>query len=166
MANRGAGDVARLGGTPGQGGQRAAAVPRHRARAARGQARAARGPGAGTRALGPRAGGSPPGCAVPAPGALRPRACPASRSLQARASMSEPILGQNVLLYEPVVFGSGCRIEDGAIVGRVPVLASTSSALRKDPGPTVLEDGATVCAGAIVFAGARICEGAIVGDRA
>ena len=80
--------------------------------------------------------------------------------------MSEPLLGQNVVLYEPLVFGSGCRIEDGAILGRAPVLASTSSALREDPGPTVLEDGATVCAGAIVFAGARICEGAIVGDRA
>ena len=80
--------------------------------------------------------------------------------------MSEPQLGHNVVLYEPLVFGSGCRIEDGAIVGRVPVLASTSSALREDPGPTVLEDGATICAGAIVFAGARICEGAIVGDNA
>jgi acetyltransferase-like isoleucine patch superfamily enzyme len=80
--------------------------------------------------------------------------------------MSEPLLGHNVVLYEPIVFGSGCRVEDGAIVGRVPVLASTSSALRDDPGPTVLEDGATVCAGAIVFAGVRICAGAIVGDHA
>ena len=80
--------------------------------------------------------------------------------------MSEPLLGHNVVLYEPLVFGSGCRIEDGAILGRVPVLASTSSALREDPGPTVLEDGATICAGAIVFAGARICRGAIVGDQA
>jgi acetyltransferase-like isoleucine patch superfamily enzyme len=80
--------------------------------------------------------------------------------------MSEPLLGHNVVLYEPLVFGSGCRIEDGAILGRTPVLASTSSALREDPGRTVLEDGVTVCAGAIVFAGARICEGAIVGDHA
>src|SRR5204862_401391 len=49
---------------------------------------------------------------------------------------------------------------------RVPKLAATSSAPRDDPGPTVLEDGAVVCAGAIVFAGARICAGAIVGDQA
>src|SRR5207247_3581417 len=96
------------------------------------------------------------------------RACPrpAARPRLAIAPMSEPLLGHNVVLYEPLVFGSGCRIEDGAIVGRTPVLASTSSALREDPGPTGLEDGATVCAGAIVFAGARICEGAIVGDHA
>ena len=80
--------------------------------------------------------------------------------------MSEPVLGQNVVLHEPLVVGSGCRIEDAAIVGRVPVLAGTSSALRDAPGPTGLEDGATVCAGAIVFAGARICAGASVGDRA
>jgi UDP-3-O-[3-hydroxymyristoyl] glucosamine N-acyltransferase len=80
--------------------------------------------------------------------------------------VSEPVLGQNVVLHEPVVFGTGCRVEDGAVVGRAPVLASTSSASREAPGPTVLEDGATVCAGAIVFAGARICTGAIVGDQA
>jgi acetyltransferase-like isoleucine patch superfamily enzyme len=80
--------------------------------------------------------------------------------------MTEPALGQNVVLHEPVVFGAGCRIEDGAIVGRLPVLASTSSAPRDDPGPTVLEDGAVVCAGAIVFAGARIGAKAIVGDQA
>ena len=80
--------------------------------------------------------------------------------------MSEPVLGQNVVLHEPLVIGSGCRIEDGAIVGRSPVLASTSSAPRDDPGPTVLEDDCVVCAGAIVFAGARICAGAIVGDQA
>jgi acetyltransferase-like isoleucine patch superfamily enzyme len=80
--------------------------------------------------------------------------------------MSEPVLGQNVVLHDPVVIGAGCRIEDGAIVGRLPVLATTSSAPRDDPGPTVLEDGVTICAGAIVFAGARICAGAIVGDQA
>jgi acetyltransferase-like isoleucine patch superfamily enzyme len=80
--------------------------------------------------------------------------------------MSEPVLGDNVVLYEAVVIGRDCRIEDGAIVGRSPVLASTSSAPRDEPGPTVLEDGCVVCAGAIVFAGARICAGAIVGDQA
>jgi acetyltransferase-like isoleucine patch superfamily enzyme len=80
--------------------------------------------------------------------------------------MTEPVLGQNVAVHEPVVFGEGCRVEDGAIIGRRPTLATTSSALRDDPGPTVLEAGAVVCAGAIVFAGARIGERAIVGDQA
>jgi acetyltransferase-like isoleucine patch superfamily enzyme len=76
------------------------------------------------------------------------------------------LVGAHAVVHPGVVVGEGCRIEDGAIVGRTPVLASSSSAPRGEPGPTVLEDGATVCAGAIVFAGARICSGAIVGDQA
>lgn len=75
-------------------------------------------------------------------------------------------LGANVVLHGGVVIGRGCRIGDGAIIGRVPVLAADSSALRTEPSQTILEDGAVVCAGAIVFAGARICAGAIVGDQA
>lgn len=70
------------------------------------------------------------------------------------------------MLHAGVVVGARCRIEDGAIVGRVPVLGPESSSPRTEPGPTTLEDGATVCAGAIVFAGARICSGAVVGDQA
>jgi UDP-3-O-[3-hydroxymyristoyl] glucosamine N-acyltransferase len=57
-------------------------------------------------------------------------------------------------------------VEDGAVLGRTPRLASTSTATREDLGPTALEDGAVVCAGAIVSAGARIGERAIVGDQA
>jgi acetyltransferase-like isoleucine patch superfamily enzyme len=79
--------------------------------------------------------------------------------------VSEPVLGQNVVIHEPVEFGSGCRVDDGAVLGRRPVLATTSSAPREEPGPTVFEDGCVVCAGAIVFAGARICAEAIVGDQ-
>ena len=80
--------------------------------------------------------------------------------------MSESLLGRNVVVYEPVVFGAGCSVDDGAILGRAPRLAESSSAGRADLGPTVLEDGSVVCAGAIVFAGSRICERAIVGDQA
>jgi UDP-2-acetamido-3-amino-2,3-dideoxy-glucuronate N-acetyltransferase len=76
------------------------------------------------------------------------------------------VLGENVVLHGELRIGRGCRIDDGAIVGRVPVLSANSSAPRSAPGPTTLEDGAVVCAGAIVFAGARIGAGAIVGDQA
>ena len=76
------------------------------------------------------------------------------------------VLGEHVVLHGEVRIGRGCRIEDGAIIGRVPQLSRTSSAPRTGPEPTTLEDGAAVCAGAIVFAGARICAGAIVGDQA
>jgi acetyltransferase-like isoleucine patch superfamily enzyme len=76
------------------------------------------------------------------------------------------VLGRNVVVHPSIVVGERCRIDDAAVVGRLPVLAPFSHASRTEPGPTVLEDGATVCAGAIVFAGARICARAIVGDQA
>ena len=76
------------------------------------------------------------------------------------------VLGEHVVLHGEVRIGRGCRIEDGAIIGRVPRLSRNSSAPHTGPEPTTLEDGAAVCAGAIVFAGARICAGAIVGDQA
>jgi acetyltransferase-like isoleucine patch superfamily enzyme len=76
------------------------------------------------------------------------------------------VLGENVIFHGDVQIGWGCRIDDGAIVGRVPVLSETSSSPRSAPEPTTLEDGAVICAGAIVFAGARIGARAIVGDQA
>jgi UDP-2-acetamido-3-amino-2,3-dideoxy-glucuronate N-acetyltransferase len=76
------------------------------------------------------------------------------------------VLGQNVVIHGDVSIGSGCRIDDGAIVGRLPVLSRDSSASAGDPGRTTLEDGAAVLAGAIVFAGAWIAADAIVGDQA
>lgn len=76
------------------------------------------------------------------------------------------VLGENVVFHGDVRIGRGCRIDDGAIVGRVPVLSAISSSPRSAPEPTTLEDGAVICAGAIVFAGARIGAGAIVGDQA
>src|SRR5437764_1301175 len=87
---------------------------------------------------------SPPRRVTAAAGATRDRARPPAGPVQAPATMSEPVLGRNIVVHEPVVFGADCRVEDGAILGRVPILAATSSASRDDPGPTVLEDGAVV----------------------
>jgi hypothetical protein len=64
------------------------------------------------------------------------------------------------------VSGGRARSVNGAIVGRTPRLAGDSSGTGEDLGPTILDDGAVVCAGAIVFAGARIGRRAIVGDQA
>ena len=86
--------------------------------------------------------------------------------MSSRALPDDLVLGKNVVLHGEVRIGRGCRIEDGAIVGRIPVLSAVSSAPRGHPGPTTLEDGVVIGAGAIVFAGARICAEAIVGDQA
>jgi UDP-2-acetamido-3-amino-2,3-dideoxy-glucuronate N-acetyltransferase len=86
--------------------------------------------------------------------------------MSARRLPDDLVLGEHVVLHGEVRIGRGCRIEDGAIIGRLPRLSRNSSARRTGPEPTTLDDGAAVCAGAIVFAGARICAGAIVGDQA
>jgi acetyltransferase-like isoleucine patch superfamily enzyme len=74
-------------------------------------------------------------------------------------------LGANVVLHAGTILGAGVVIDDAAIVGRRPRLARHSSAPVRAPEPTVIGDGATVCAQAVVFAGAMIGAGAIIGDQ-
>jgi acetyltransferase-like isoleucine patch superfamily enzyme len=74
--------------------------------------------------------------------------------------------GANVVVHDGVVIGDGCVIQDAAILGKAPALSKASSAPRGDLAPLVIEDGATICTQAIVFAGGRIGPGAIVGDQA
>ncbi len=61
--------------------------------------------------------------------------------------------------------GAGVLVEDGAVLGKRPRLRPGSSAAG-DVGALVIEDGVTICCGAIVYAGARIGAGAIIGDQA
>jgi acetyltransferase-like isoleucine patch superfamily enzyme len=75
-------------------------------------------------------------------------------------------IGANVVIYSDVDIGDGCLIQEGAVLGKFPVLAATSSASRETPAPLVLAERVSIGAGAIVFAGARIEPGAIVGDQA
>jgi UDP-2-acetamido-3-amino-2,3-dideoxy-glucuronate N-acetyltransferase len=74
--------------------------------------------------------------------------------------------GANVVVHEGVVIGDGCVIQDAAVLGKAPALARTSSAPRGALEPLVIEDGATICTQAIVFAGSRIGAGSIIGDQA
>jgi acetyltransferase-like isoleucine patch superfamily enzyme len=58
-------------------------------------------------------------------------------------------------------------IEEGAVLGKRPRLRPGSSARgASELDGLVLEDGVTVCCGAVVYAGARIGVGVIVGDQA
>jgi len=58
-------------------------------------------------------------------------------------------------------------IQDGAILGKPPTLSPRSSmAGAATTSPLVIEEGAAICAQAIVFAGARIGRGTIIGDQA
>jgi acetyltransferase-like isoleucine patch superfamily enzyme len=73
--------------------------------------------------------------------------------------------GAHVVVHPGTVIGDGCELQDGAIVGKPPKLARSSSAAGRAVHPLELGDGAVVCARAIVFAGARIGAGAILGDQ-
>jgi acetyltransferase-like isoleucine patch superfamily enzyme len=74
--------------------------------------------------------------------------------------------GAHVVVHDGVVIGDGCVIQDAAVLGKPPALSRRSSAPRGDLEALVVEDGATICAQAIVFAGSRVGAGAIVGDQA
>lgn len=76
------------------------------------------------------------------------------------------VFGAHVTVHGSTIVAAGCRIQDGAVLGKPPALGPSSTAPREDPAPLVVEAGATVCAGAVVLAGARIGKGAIVGDQA
>jgi acetyltransferase-like isoleucine patch superfamily enzyme len=71
-----------------------------------------------------------------------------------------------VVIHEGTVLGSGCEIQDAAVLGKSPKLARSSTAPTGVLEPLFIADRAVVCCGAIVFAGARLGEGVIVGDQA
>jgi acetyltransferase-like isoleucine patch superfamily enzyme len=72
--------------------------------------------------------------------------------------------GAYVVVHSGTKIGDGCVIEDHAVLGKRPRLASGSSA-RGEVGVLELGERVTVCAGAVVFAGSSIGAEAIVGDQ-
>jgi len=70
------------------------------------------------------------------------------------------------IVYPGTVLGAGCRILDGAVVGKQPTLSPRSTAKREELRPAELGAGTVVSTGAIVFAGTTLGSGVIVGDQA
>jgi acetyltransferase-like isoleucine patch superfamily enzyme len=75
-------------------------------------------------------------------------------------------LGEHVVVYPGTVLGEGCKLLDGAVVGKQPTLSPRSTAKREPLPPAELGPGTIVSTGAIVFAGTRIGARVIVGDQA
>jgi acetyltransferase-like isoleucine patch superfamily enzyme len=75
-------------------------------------------------------------------------------------------VAQSAVVYPGTVLGDGCKILDGAVVGKQPSLSPRSTAPREELTPLVIGAGTIVSTGAIVFAGTRIGKRAIVGDQA
>jgi acetyltransferase-like isoleucine patch superfamily enzyme len=75
--------------------------------------------------------------------------------------------GAHVVVHDDVEIGDGVVIQDGVILGKPPTLSPRSSmAGAATTTPLVIEEGAAICAQAIVFAGTRVGRGTIVGDQA
>ena len=70
------------------------------------------------------------------------------------------------VIFPGTLIGEGCEIQAGAIVGKPPKLARTSTASQAELPPLEIGDGSVICAQAIVFAGVRLGERVIVGDQA
>jgi acetyltransferase-like isoleucine patch superfamily enzyme len=77
-------------------------------------------------------------------------------------------LAESAVVLAGTVVGDRCVIEEFALLGKRPRLraGSSASAAALELGPLVLDEGVTVCCGAVVYAGARIGAGAIIGDQA
>ena len=75
-------------------------------------------------------------------------------------------VAETAVVYPGTVIGEGCRILDGAVVGKEPSLSPRSTAKRDPLPPLELGPGTIVSTGAVVFAGTRIGARVIVGDQA
>lgn len=76
-------------------------------------------------------------------------------------------VGAHVVFHALTVLGDGCLVQDGAVLGKQPALARTSSLRSSEPlAPLVLGRQVTVGAGAVLFAGASVGDEVIVGDQA
>lgn len=76
-------------------------------------------------------------------------------------------IGSGSVVHSGVKVGAGCTVEDLVVLGKRPRLRAGSSAARDEElGRLAIEDGATVCCGAVVYRSARIGERVIIGDQA
>jgi acetyltransferase-like isoleucine patch superfamily enzyme len=75
-------------------------------------------------------------------------------------------IASTAVVHGGTVIGEGCKILDGAVVGKQPTLSPRSTAKQEELPPLELGAGTIVSTGAIVFAGTRIGARVIVGDQA
>jgi acetyltransferase-like isoleucine patch superfamily enzyme len=74
-------------------------------------------------------------------------------------------IAATAVVYPGTVVGDGCKILDGAVVGKQPTLSPRSTAKVEQLPPLELGPGTIVSTGAIVFAGTRIGARVILGDQ-
>jgi UDP-3-O-[3-hydroxymyristoyl] glucosamine N-acyltransferase len=76
------------------------------------------------------------------------------------------LIGAGTVIHAGVELAANCIVEEHVVLGKQPRLRAGSSAARDERlGPLVLDEGATVCCGAVIYGGTRIGAGAIIGDQ-
>lgn len=84
----------------------------------------------------------------------------------AAADAANVLIGQFVVIHPGVSLGDACVVQDGAVVGKEPILGPLSRAAGLPAGTTVLEDGCSIGCGAVLVRGCHIGAGAVIGDHA
>jgi acetyltransferase-like isoleucine patch superfamily enzyme len=74
-------------------------------------------------------------------------------------------VADSAVVYPGTVIGEGCKILDGAVIGKQPTLSPRSTAKKEPLPPLELGAGTIVSTGAVVFAGTRVGARVIVGDQ-
>lgn len=74
-------------------------------------------------------------------------------------------IGSSTVIHAGTVLGERCVIEDCVVLGKRPRLRPGSSAAGLELGPLTLEEGVTVCCGAVIYAGTRVGAWSILGDQ-
>lgn len=78
----------------------------------------------------------------------------------------EVALGGHVIIYSGTVIEPGCRIQDGAVIGKRALVSPTArAAAPPSEEQTVLGRGAAVGCHAVLVAGVRLGDGAVAGDH-
>ena len=78
------------------------------------------------------------------------------------------IIGNHVVIHGKSRIGNGVRIDDHAVIGKLPLAAARSKTTggSRDLPPAVIGDGALIGTGAIIYAGASIGARALIADTA
>lgn len=77
-------------------------------------------------------------------------------------------LGHHVVIHSKTKIGDNVRIDDFAVIGKLPMKAANSATTtdKSDFESAVIGDGAIIGTSAIIYAGAKIGEGVLIADLA
>ena len=76
-------------------------------------------------------------------------------------------MGNNVTIYPKVKIGDGCRILDGAVIGRLPISTGiTTLPLTREFLPVEIGPGCVIGCNSVLYTGVSLGERVLIGDLA